>query len=478
MQEGYQFLETNQYQNAKQYFNEILKKHPGNKTARICLARAMGLSNQKEQALTNLQELAIDFQDDFEIELNLAEAHMWNNQFIAALDKYKTLIDLDPYNFTAHLGYANALAGLQKNQEALQFINKALVIEPGNPGAINSKKYILIAIAYDNAKRRNHSIAENYLDSIDHIELNQPNAILIRNLISDHKALKGNFSYYQSEDNAANKASGLTIYQNKAWSNKNIISLEAHLRSTDNDLLLAKANQDLYFIKNKIICSEKFNIELGIGMLHNKSNEVNTKNITSSAQLSSQINKYNFLSIGHHSSYLNYNSQLVENNLRIDNIKLDHHLYSKYRIGFYNSVLLGYLGDSNKNLITFSSLYYQWKENPVIKLGVNYSYIHFDQHRPELYFSPDRYQVGEAFIHLENISSSSRWKYKVLLATGIQKVENNKQQQIARIEFLAGYQFSKEITLNLNYQYSNSAQINTIGTYEFQSLGITLNTVF
>ncbi len=478
MEPGYALLEEQNYEEAKYFFNDVLQEYPNNKTAQICLARAMGLSDQKPQALEALQNLDIAIPDDYEVGLNLAEAYMWNKDFTSAINKYTSLITLDNDNFTAHLGYANALAGMQRNIEALAYINKALSLDPKNSGAENSKKYILIAIAYNYAKKRNHKLAESFLDSVDLLENNQVNAIQIRNLIADHKALKGYISYYHSEDNAFNTASGLSIYQSKAWNSKNEISVEAHLRTTNNTVSLAQANQDLFFLKNKTYLSEKLTLEAGIGMLRNKSGEINTDNIISSAQISTQINTYNYFSIGHQSSYLNYNSELVENNLRIDNVKLDHHLYSKYRIGFYNSILAGYLSDTNKNIITFSSLYYQWKENPVVKIGVNYSYIHFDKARPELYFSPDKYQVGEAFIHSENLNSSSKWKYKVLLAAGIQKVEQNKKQQILRLELQGGYQFSKELAVSVSYLYSNSAQINTLGTYEFQNLGVKLYSSF
>jgi len=195
MDPGYVFLEEGAYSEAQSFFTDILKEHPTNKTARICQARAMGLASDQDLALSKLLTLEQDYPADYEVGLNVAEAYLWNKNYSSGKEKYLQLLQQDANNFVARLGFANALAGLNNNLEALGEVNKALVLKPGNASALVSKKFILIALAYTHAKKREHKKALSYLSSVDQIEMNQKNALEIRAMVADQKALKGSISY-------------------------------------------------------------------------------------------------------------------------------------------------------------------------------------------------------------------------------------------------------------------------------------------
>ncbi|MFT5863357.1 MAG: tetratricopeptide (TPR) repeat protein [Flavobacteriales bacterium] len=142
MAAGFTLLETGKYQEAKIFFENVLTTHPTNKTARLCYGRALGLSGDSGAARTLFIELKKEYPTDFEVGLNYAEALLWDNDFTAAKTFYKTLIAQDSTSFSALLGYANTLSSLKEYDAAIQYVHKALVVQPKNANAAVSKKYM------------------------------------------------------------------------------------------------------------------------------------------------------------------------------------------------------------------------------------------------------------------------------------------------------------------------------------------------
>lgn len=70
MQEGFNYLETGKYAKAETYFTAILKDYPDNKTARLCLGRAIGLNGKAEDAKVLFTNLLADYPTNFEVKLN------------------------------------------------------------------------------------------------------------------------------------------------------------------------------------------------------------------------------------------------------------------------------------------------------------------------------------------------------------------------------------------------------------------------
>lgn len=147
MKEGFTYLETGKYAKAERFFENVLKTYPTNKTARLCYGRAVGLHNNPEKATTIFTELLKDYPNDFEIKLNYAESLLWKKNFGPAEKYYVKLVNENNKSFPALLGYANTLSNLKNYDKALQYVNKALVVSPGNPNALVSKKYIRFGLA-------------------------------------------------------------------------------------------------------------------------------------------------------------------------------------------------------------------------------------------------------------------------------------------------------------------------------------------
>ena len=163
MQEGFTYLETGEYQNAESFFENVLKDHDENKTARLCYGRAVGLNGNPEKATIIFTSLLNDYKDDFEVKLNYGESLLWNGKFVKAKAYFKNLVIEDSKSFPALLSYANTLSNLKEYEGALRYVNKALEVLPGNPNALTSKKYMYLGYAYQKQQAQDYSGAEALL---------------------------------------------------------------------------------------------------------------------------------------------------------------------------------------------------------------------------------------------------------------------------------------------------------------------------
>lgn len=166
MQSGFSNLEKGEFDQAEMFFNSILKEYPQNKTARLCYARAVGLNKDPQKALALFTTLRVEFPDDLEIKLNYAESLLWNKKFDEAKLFYKVLVKDYETNFVAHLGFANTLSNLKEYNEALQEVNRALELSPGNQGALVSRKYIKLGYANEKISNKEYDKAEQFYDEI------------------------------------------------------------------------------------------------------------------------------------------------------------------------------------------------------------------------------------------------------------------------------------------------------------------------
>ncbi|MBQ0787227.1 MAG: tetratricopeptide repeat protein, partial [Oceanihabitans sp.] len=228
MQEGFTYLETGKYAKAETFFQNILKEHPDNKTARLCYGRAIGLNGKPEAANTLFTNLLADYPTDFEVKLNYGESLLWNSNFPKAKTYFKGLIDEDPKSFPALLSYANTLSNLKEYEDALKYVDKALEVLPGNPNALTSKKYMYLGYAYQKQQSQKYDEAEALLkenltlfDNDKDTLLNLANLYLIANRLEDAKA-----TYAILAENPENKITAL-----------NGLALVSHLNGKEKEAL-------------------------------------------------------------------------------------------------------------------------------------------------------------------------------------------------------------------------------------------------
>jgi len=163
MKKGFTYLETGKYHEAENFFILILKEYPTNKTARLCYGRAVGLNGKSDEAINLFTNLLEDYPNDYEVKLNYAESLLWNQQYTSAESYYEKLVQEDQKSFSALLGYANTLSNLKKFDNAMLFVNKALVILPKNQNALISRKYIRLGLANNKLNGQKYVEAEKVL---------------------------------------------------------------------------------------------------------------------------------------------------------------------------------------------------------------------------------------------------------------------------------------------------------------------------
>jgi len=247
MKKGFDFLENGKYQQAKDFFEQVLKEHPTNKTARLCYGRAIGLNGDSKEAVTLFTNLLRDYPSDFEVKLNYAESLLWNTDFSLAEDFYVTLLQENAISFSALLGYANTLSNLKKYNKAIVYVDKALAVSPGNKNALLSKKYIRFGLANDKIQSQDYNegeaiLKENLKDFTNDAETLQNLANLY--LISEQNQ-KAQKVFERIGENPNNQLISL-----------NGISLVYHLNENDKQALLV-SKKAVGLIDDKTVTSIK-----------------------------------------------------------------------------------------------------------------------------------------------------------------------------------------------------------------------------
>ena len=266
MKEGFTYLETGKYKQAETFFKEVLKTYPSNKTARLCYGRAIGLNGKAKKAVTLFTNLLKDFPSDFEVKLNYAESLLWSKNYPDAKVYYQTLLKENDKSFAALLGYANTLSNLKEFEDALITVDKALVVLPGNPNALVSKKYMRLGLAstkvtdqkYDEAET---ILKENFTSFKEDKEtlLNLANLYLISKQID--KALKTYDVIGQIPGNKISSLIGISLVHHLNADDKTALEYsEQALESIDKETTKAINDQAIERYVQALIWNKKYSL--------------------------------------------------------------------------------------------------------------------------------------------------------------------------------------------------------------------------
>ncbi len=249
MQEGFNYLETGKYPEAKLFFENILENYPNNKTAKLCYGRAVGLAGDSGKAVLIFTQLRKRYPSDFEIKLNYAESLLWNKQYNKAEGFYEKLVVENDKSFPAILGYANTLSNLKKYPEALNFVNTALSILEENPNALISRKYIRLGYAFQLSQDKQYQKALNLLDlnlkdfpNDKSTQLNRANIFLVQNEIDKAEIVYKSLATSAKDSIVA--LNGLSLTAHKKHKNKEALKISKQATekavkfSEDNELNL------------------------------------------------------------------------------------------------------------------------------------------------------------------------------------------------------------------------------------------------
>ncbi len=266
MKEGFTYLETGKYKEAESFFKKTLKTYPTNKTARLCYGRATGLNGKAIEAVKLFTNLLKDYPTDFEVKLNYAESLLWSKNYPDAKVYYQTLLKENDKSFAALLGYANTLSNLKEFEDALITVDKALVVLPGNPNALVSKKYMRLGLAntkvtdqkYDEAET---ILKENFTSFKDDKEtlLNLANLYLISKQIE--KALKTYDVIGKIPGNKLGSLIGISLVHHLNSDDKTaLIFSKKALASVNKETPKAIKNQAIERFVQALIWNKKFSL--------------------------------------------------------------------------------------------------------------------------------------------------------------------------------------------------------------------------
>ena len=652
MQEGFNYLETGKYKEAEDFFEVVLKDHPTNKTAKLCYGRAVGLNGNAKKATTIFTKMLDDYPNDFEVKLNYAESLLWGSQFIKAKDYYNGLVNEDPKSFSALLGFANTLSNLKEYSDALLYVNKALEVSPGNPNALNSKKYIRLGYAYqyqqkqeydnalkllnenlkdfpldketlqnkanvyliknepEKAKKVYYQLATNKKDSIialnglslvSHLQGKEKKALQISTeskekvskvndtlllkqtieryiqaliwnkkfkeadknineliktkpnenwvlalratlgmyrsdfketiadytqiLKNDDKSFDGNlgisnalfadgktdeayqavyktlevfpkqkdasnflkklnedFTPYVEEklsytfDNGDNIALASNTEVVFPFSTKFKVSANYQYRQTENKITSNKASSNNFSLAldYKLRPKITFNSTIGINQASSFTNDYTQ--LLVNAFFKMQPLKLQNLEFGYKREVQNFNADLLDKEIVVNNFYLNHNISSNFNLGWFTQYFYSTQSDENTRHLLFTSLYYNLLSKPALKGGFNYQFITFKNQVPTVYFSPEKFNAVEIFIDLlkdEKITDSKDLFYGLSAATGFQFIEDDKKQSTYRLQGKFGYKFSDRFLTNVYGQHSNIASATAAG-FTFTELGLRL----
>lgn len=648
MQPGFELLENGNFEEAEYFFRTYLESNPKNKTAQLCYGRAVGLSGEPKKATRLFTKMLEKFPKDFEVRINYNESYLWSKDYTTAKPLYKALVSDYPENFGAVLGYANTLSNLKEYEEALIWVEKALLLQPDSENAKVSRKYMRLGYANEFVNNQQYKKGEQLLKQIfnDFPEdkdalLNLANLYLITKEVSKAKGIYKRYAttpkdsitalngialaeHIGERDKEALKRATLSkskvkkikntllveqtydrYVQALIWNqkfvkarrlidslalenpNRNwILALKATLGlytgdaktsvnsyseilandkdSFDGNLGIANAlfaadrivpayqaafktleiyenqkdaagfivklntihtptveehaaytfdngNNNAFFTNTTVDVPLSTKFRTTLSYLYRKTENTVTGNKANShvlvaglhyklfpkvmlksilglnnsqfiddaytqpvldIKLATQPFKMQNLEVGYQREVQNFNADLIEREIVLNNYSLNYNLGTNFNLGWYTQLIHTQQSDANSRNLLFTSLYYTLLKKPALKMGVNYQYITFAEQVPTIYFSPEKYQALEIFADVRG-TISEKTSYMASTATGIQQVEADPNTAIFRAEANVQHQFSKRFITSIYGKYSNIASATAAG-FEFTELGIKL----
>ncbi len=473
MQEGYNLLEAGDYPAAQAFFKNYIGVY--DKTARICFGRALGLGGSPIQALEFFLQLDEDYPQDIEIELNLGEAYLWNKNAIAAQQIYADILSRQPDNFVANLGYANSYAAMQNNELALEYLDKALALRPGNSSALTSRKYVIIAKAYDHFKRGEINIAKKSLAKLLRADPHNAQALGLMDELNIASKCTVSSTYIASRDLGGNAGRTSQFELSCNIVDKHKLRIDAELRKTKT--AVEKASQQSFVISDYYHINKKLKLNLGAGLASGRSDRVTTERVLLKSGLEMFLSDKLYSKLEYTNEVQSYTVDLIERDILMRHLSLSSNIMLTPKWGFYMSGVYSPQSDDNTRILGYTSLYYSIAKVPLVRVGANVNYLSYRQ-RFENYFSPEQFVLAELFMLIDNYDSPSSFKYHLQASFGKQRIDKESSQAVSKVEARLGYYFKNDLFLNAKYATNSASNATALGEHLFQEVSVTAGLKF
>lgn len=190
-----------------------------------------------------------------------------------------------------------------------------------------------------------------------------------------------------------------------------------------------------------------------------------------------QPNDRRMIGLTYTTQTLDFTSELLKKRIRSHDVGYITHVMFDGKNGVYSEGGVSFLADGNRRLLSFGSLYHLFRTQPILKVGLNASFVHFSKQIPLNYFSPNQFYNTEVFLDYGgNLPFVPKATIQFQAAYGQQKIEQQNWQGAIRMNVELGYPYRKYNT-TLKYQTSNAAS--AIGTgYRYQKFSMAVSRKF
>ncbi len=149
IQDGFQALDSGNYENAIEIFSKLERNQPENISAQVGYGRALGLSGKAGEAHSYFNKKLKSNPDNEELKLNFGESYLWLGESIKGEEYYRKLVAEYPENFISFLGLGNALAMQGKFSEALIVYRRSKLLKMDLPFIDEQIKNARLGQAYE-----------------------------------------------------------------------------------------------------------------------------------------------------------------------------------------------------------------------------------------------------------------------------------------------------------------------------------------
>ncbi|WP_298545065.1 tetratricopeptide repeat protein [uncultured Aquimarina sp.] len=386
-------------------------------------------------AKEQIDQLKLMYPNETRVTSLQATYGMYTSRFKNSIDTYTTILDKDTTSFDGNLGIANAYRAIGEDMKSYEYAFKTLQLYPKQPDAEK----------------------------------------LIKTLKKSHTPFvkqKTAFTF----DNGDNEAVSVGLTSEIPLSTKFKTIVNYTYRKTKNTVLKNEATSHNATLGMDYTMNGKISMMGTLGITNAEGFTNTFTSLVGEVLLKIKPFRLQNLDIGYKRELQNFNADLLNREIIMNNYVLTYNLSTNINLGWYTQLIHTSQTDDNTRNLLFTSLYYSFLNKPVLKAGVNYQYISFDDQVPTIYFSPEQFHLGEVFVELVS-DPQKQWFYSASAALGQQFVEDDPSSSTFRAEGKLGHQFSDRFMANVYGKYSNIASANAAG-FEFTEFGFKLKWYF
>jgi tetratricopeptide (TPR) repeat protein len=363
---------------------------------------------------------------------------IYRSDFKESVTYYQTILANDSKSFDGNLGVANAYYASGEINAAFDAVKTTLTVFEKQKDATNFLK-----------------------------RLNEEHTPVLEEKLS--------YSFDNGNNTAMFSRTLITFPLSTKWST----NMTYQFRKTGNSITNIRANSNdfLLGLGYKFHPKISFNLEAGITSANSTASNYTQPLIT--AYFKMKPLKLQDLEIGYKREIQNFNTDLIDKEIATHNYYLNYNMGTNFNLGWFTQYFFTTQTDSNERNLLFTSFYYNFMSQPILKGGLNYQFISFKDQVPTIYFSPKKFNAFEIFVDFlkdEKITENKSWFYNANAALGYQFIEDNEKQLTYRIQARLGYKFSDRLLANLYGGKSNIASVSVAG-FTYTEFGLRLRWV-